>query len=135
MNLLYASGTATPAGPGCTSRDGQITFARGQIFPGTGAITGVTAGADLTGGGNSGNVTLNLDTTQVPQLNAIYNDFTGDQFVNGTVEVRQSFGNTAAIFATDSSSTGESTIGVAAAVSSSGDYSAGVLVPQTLAVA
>jgi fibronectin-binding autotransporter adhesin len=30
-----------------------------------GTITGVTAGTDLTGGGSSGNVTLNLDTTKV----------------------------------------------------------------------
>ncbi len=37
---------------------------------------GVTAGSDLTGGGNSGNVTLNLDITKVPQLNAA-NTFTG----------------------------------------------------------
>ena len=33
-------------------------------------ITGVTAGTDLTGGGTSGNVTLNLDTTKVPRLAA-----------------------------------------------------------------
>ena len=35
---------------------------------GTGTITGVTAGTDLTGGGTSGSVTLNVDTTKVPQL-------------------------------------------------------------------
>ena len=40
-----------------------------------GTITGVTAGTDLTGGGTSGNVTLNLDTTKVPQL-AAANSFT-----------------------------------------------------------
>ena len=33
-----------------------------------GTITGVTAGTDLTGGGNTGNVTINLDTTKVPTL-------------------------------------------------------------------
>ncbi|MGD0416436.1 MAG: hypothetical protein ABSA80_13840, partial [Terriglobales bacterium] len=48
---------------------------------GTGSITGVTAGADLTGGGTSGNVTLNLNTTQVPLL-AANNIFTG----NNTIE-------------------------------------------------
>jgi predicted RNA-binding Zn-ribbon protein involved in translation (DUF1610 family) len=47
---------------------------------GTGTITGVTAGTDLTGGGSSNNVTLNLDTTKVPQLNAA-NTFTGNQSI------------------------------------------------------
>ena len=40
-----------------------------------GTITGVTAGTDLTGGGTTGNVTLNVDTTKVPQL-AASNGFT-----------------------------------------------------------
>ena len=35
---------------------------------GTGTITGVTAGTLLLGGGSGGNVTLNVDTSQVPQL-------------------------------------------------------------------
>jgi hypothetical protein len=55
---------------------------------GTGTITGVTAGTDLTGGGSSGNVTLSLNTTATnalyAQLNAA-NTFTGNQTVNGTV--------------------------------------------------
>jgi len=45
-----------------------------------GTITGVTAGTDLTGGGNSGNVTLNLDTTKVPQL-AAANSFTNNNAI------------------------------------------------------
>lgn len=49
-----------------------------------GTITGVTAGTDLTGGGTSGNVTLNLDTTKVPRLKAA-NAFTGNQTVTGNV--------------------------------------------------
>jgi hypothetical protein len=44
---------------------------------GTGTITGVTAGTDLTGGGTGGKVTLNLDTTKVPQL-ATNNTFSGN---------------------------------------------------------
>ena len=40
------------------------------------------AGTDLTGGGNSGSVTLNLDTTKVPQLNTA-NNFTASQMFNG----------------------------------------------------
>jgi hypothetical protein len=42
---------------------------------GGGTITGVTAGTDLTGGGTSGVVTLNLDTTKVPTLAAGTNTF------------------------------------------------------------
>jgi hypothetical protein len=53
---------------------------------GTGTITGVTAGTDLTGGGTSSNVTLNLDTTRVPQLSAS-NTFTGNQSINGNLSV------------------------------------------------
>jgi hypothetical protein len=49
---------------------------------GTGTITGVIAGTDLTGGGTGGKVTLNVDTTKVPQLNAS-NIFTGGQTIEG----------------------------------------------------
>lgn len=51
---------------------------------GTGTITGVTAGSDLTGGGTSGSVTLNLDTTKVPLLNAA-NTFVGNQSITGNL--------------------------------------------------
>ncbi len=44
---------------------------------GAGTVTGVTAGTDLTGGGTSGTVTLNLDTTKVPTLAAAANVFSG----------------------------------------------------------
>jgi trimeric autotransporter adhesin len=85
LNLLFGSGTATPSPTGLSiANNGQITFATGQTFPGTGTITGVTAGSDLTGGGSSGNVTLNLDTTKVPLL-AAANTFTGNQTVNGNL--------------------------------------------------
>ena len=57
-------------------------FTAPGFTPGT--ITGVTAGTDLTGGGTSGNVTLNLDTTKVPRLNTA-NAFTGSQSVTGNV--------------------------------------------------
>lgn len=69
---------------------GLITFAKGQTFPGAGTITGVTAGTDLTGGGTSGNVTLNVDTVglnlQYPQLTA-NNFFTGTQFIENTTTI------------------------------------------------
>ena len=70
------------------SNTGLVNFVSGQTFPGAGTITGVTAGTDLTGGGTSGNVTLNLDTTKVPQLNTA-NTFNGNQTVNGTVSGTQ----------------------------------------------
>ena len=73
---------------GAVAFGSPITFASGQTFPGTGTITGVTAGTDLTGGGTSGTITLNLNTAAT---NALYaqlataNTFTGNQTVNGTL--------------------------------------------------
>jgi hypothetical protein len=47
-------------------------------------IIGVTAGTDLTGGGTSGTVTLNLDTTKVPTL-AGTNSFSGGNTFAGNI--------------------------------------------------
>jgi hypothetical protein len=68
---------------------GKVTFIAAQTFPHT--IAGVKAGTDLTGGGNRGKITLNLDTTKVPQLNSV-NTFTGNQGVIGSVTVTGSVG-------------------------------------------
>jgi Chaperone of endosialidase len=115
LNLLFGSGSNAPTETGFDiASNGLITFAPGQTFPGTGngTITGVTAGTDLTGGGSSGNVTLNvdtskvvtgvaagtdltgggtggvltlnLDTTKVPQLGTA-NTFAGNQTINGNI--------------------------------------------------
>jgi hypothetical protein len=85
LNLLYAQGAGTQAETGLKiGSNGLITFASGQKFPGTGAITGVSPGVGLTGGGTSGNLTLNVDATKVPLLNAS-NTFTGNQTVNGNI--------------------------------------------------
>lgn len=73
LNLLYGFGTSAPAETGLRiGPKGIIGFAAGQTFPGTGTgtITGVTAGTNLSGGGTSGNVTLSLNTANVPQLNS-----------------------------------------------------------------
>jgi hypothetical protein len=56
----------------------------GCANPASGTITGVTAGSDLSGGGIGGAVTVALDTTKVPQLNAV-NTYTGNQTVNGNL--------------------------------------------------
>jgi hypothetical protein len=97
LNLLFAQGSGKPAETGLNiASNGQINFASGQTFPGTGTITGVTAGSDLTGGGSSGNVTLNLDTTKVPLL-AAANTFTANQAVNGTMTANAFSGNGSAL--------------------------------------
>ncbi len=109
-------GTSAPAYSldvhGTGNFTGAVKFAAGQTFPGTGTITGITAGTAMTGGGSSGGVTLNvdttrvvtgitagtgltgggtggvqtlnLDTTKVPRL-AVANTFTADQTINGSL--------------------------------------------------
>jgi len=73
MNLLYAAGSATPANTGFSiGSNGEINFAAGQTFPGTGTITSVTPGTGLTGGGSSGSVTLDVNEGVV----AFQSDFT-----------------------------------------------------------
>ena len=85
LSLLFASGTNAVAETGFSiASNGRITFAPGQAFPGAGTITGVTAGAGLTGGGTTGSVTLKIDTTKVPQLGAA-NIFTANQSVHGNL--------------------------------------------------
>jgi len=70
-------GGSTSLGLKSCSNNQVLQFVSGAwTCAGIGTITGVTAGTDLTGGGTSGNVTLNLDTTKVPQLSA-NNVFTG----------------------------------------------------------
>jgi hypothetical protein len=89
LNLLYAIGSATPAETGLKiSNKGVITFATGQKFPGTGAgtISGVTAGTGLTGGGTSGDVTLDLNTATIPLL-ASKNAFTANNSFAGNVGI------------------------------------------------
>src|SRR5262249_9749579 len=70
LNLLFGAGGTPATETGLKiSNKGLFTFATGQTFPGTGTITGVTAGTDLTGGGTTGNVTLNLNTSALQTQN------------------------------------------------------------------
>lgn len=109
---------------------GFVTFAAGQTFSGSGEISGITAGTDLTGGGTTGNVTLNLDTTLVPQL-GFTNTFTTGQIIEGASTISgtnesgpmltvSNSGDTfsSAITATNG---GQYGIGISASASSDGD--------------
>jgi Pectate lyase superfamily protein len=88
-NVGIGTGTATPAAMlevnGTAKFDNTVTFLSSQTFPNT--ISDVVAGTDLTGGGTTPTVTLNVDTTKVPQL-ATANTFTASQTVNGNMTVQ-----------------------------------------------
>jgi trimeric autotransporter adhesin len=129
LHLLFGSGTSKPSETGLNiGSNGQITFATGQTFPGTGdgTITGVTAGTDLTGGGSGGSVTLNVDTTKIPQLNNP-NTFTQAVTVNsgnpiGSVQANSTAGS--GIVASTSFAGGDGVVGEVTATTGS---TAGVL--------
>jgi hypothetical protein len=100
LNLLHGAGSSALTETGFSiASNGLVSFAPGQTFPNTGTITGVTAGADLTGGGTSGNVTLSLNTTAT---NALYaqlsasNTFTANQTVSGNLTTTGQLISTAA---------------------------------------
>jgi len=90
LNLLSSNGAAALSETGLLfNSNGTIKFAPGQTFPGTGpgTLTGVTAGAGLTGGGTSGNVTLSVNPATTPQL-AAANNFTASQTIgNGNLNL------------------------------------------------
>jgi len=85
LNLLFGFGTSKPAETGLSlASNGQITFATGQTFPGTGTVTSVGAGLGLTGGPITTTGTLAIDTTKIPQLGAA-NTFVGNQSITGNL--------------------------------------------------
>ena len=94
LNLLSSTtaSNATETGFHFNS-NGTINFAPGQTFPGTGSgtITGVTAGTALTGGGTSGTVTLNVDTTKVPLLTAVNNFAASQALTTGDLSLGSTF--------------------------------------------
>ena len=80
-DIIYSSAANTPARLAKGSDTEVLTLASGVpswAAPTTGDITGVTAGTGLTGGGTSGSVTLNIDTTGVTAASYTNTDLTVD---------------------------------------------------------
>jgi len=70
---------------------GQVTFAAGQIFPGTGSVSAVNSGLGLTGGPITTTGTLSINTSVVPLLSSP-NIFTANQTINGNLTADTLFG-------------------------------------------
>ncbi len=103
LNLLYNNGTVLNASETGLyfNANGTIHFAPGQTFPivgtGGGTITAVTAGTALTGGGTTGPVTLNVDTTKVPLLSST-NTFEASQALStGDLSLGSTFNATTGV--------------------------------------
>jgi trimeric autotransporter adhesin len=85
LNLLFGANGANPGETGISiASNGQITFASGQTFPGTGSgtVTSVGSGTGLTGGPITQSGTLQIDQTVVPTLQASTNTFSGNIVAN-----------------------------------------------------
>jgi trimeric autotransporter adhesin len=84
LNLLFGEGVAPTETGLHIASNGQITFASGQVFPGTGGgtVTSVGSGTGLTGGPVTSSGTLQIDPTVVPELGAASNTFTGSITAN-----------------------------------------------------
>jgi len=118
LNLMYVYGSAAAKWTGISiNPQGQIVFAPGQTFPGTGTITGVTAGTGLTGGGTSGAVSLAVNPAALETtFNSVYaglssanNLFTGSATFGGPVGVQTTGPGTSAI--TGGSASGSGVVG------------------------
>jgi hypothetical protein len=112
MNLLFAQGAATPTETGfAIASNGRVSFASGQTFPGTGTITGVTAGTGLAGGGTTGTVALSVDSSLVPFLNT-GNSFSGTQLAFSSTGEGFLGGSTSGFGVYGSSSSNNGVVGV-----------------------
>jgi hypothetical protein len=69
LELHFQQGTSSTSVLSIAA-NGVISFAPGQKFPGTGTISGVTAGTGLTGGGSRGALTLAVDKSLASSLAA-----------------------------------------------------------------
>jgi hypothetical protein len=77
LDLLYATGTATPAETGLKiNNKGVFTFAASQTFPGTGTVTSVTAGAGLAGGTITKTGTISIPNGGVSDTMLAHSSFT-----------------------------------------------------------
>ncbi len=132
LDLLYATGSATPASTGLKiGSNGQITFVAGQTFPGTstGTVTSVASGLGLTGGPITASGTLAIDPAVVPQLN-VANTFTGSQTVNGNLSATgmvtgSGYQIGTSLFVFGSASTGNSFLGFAGNTTTTAAYNTG----------
>jgi len=76
-------------------------FLPGSRASGTGDITGVTAGVGLSGGGDSGGVTLTLDLSELSTVTPINGDFFATLDSDGATEQKTSTTALATLFAGD----------------------------------
>jgi len=84
-HTLNISGTAFSIGS-----TGLVTFAAGQMFPGTGSVSAVNSGLGLTGGPITTTGTLSINTSLVPLLSSA-NNFTQDQTISADLFVNNVF--------------------------------------------
>lgn len=127
--LQYQNGTGTPTGVLSIGSTGLISFASGQLFPGT--ITGATATSPLIAGVSGHNITMQLnETSLLATFNATYaqlansNSFTGSQSIKGGLSL------TSGLTAQSTSVTG-----VSSATQGFKSYGAIAATPATLATA